>query len=166
MARLTPLPAPLRLHQPAAWLATWFGSGLLRPAPGTWGTLAAIPFALGLYYAGGPLLLLMAAAGLFVAGIPVATAYCRAAERDDASEVVVDEVVAIWLVLVALPITPLAWISAFFLFRFFDILKPWPIRVIERRFKGGFGVMIDDIFAALLAVAAWYLLYFLWMIIA
>ncbi|MBX3447106.1 MAG: phosphatidylglycerophosphatase A [Parvibaculaceae bacterium] len=166
MARLTPLPAPLRLHHPAAWLATWFGSGLLRPAPGTWGTLAAFPFALGLHYAGGPLLLLVAAALLFIAGIPAATAYCRAAERDDASEVVVDEVVAIWLVLAALPLTPIAWISAFFLFRFFDILKPWPIRVIERRFKGGFGVMIDDVFAALLAVAAWYLLYFLWMIIA
>ena len=166
MAGLTPLPAPLRLHPPAALLATWFGAGLLRPAPGTWGTLAGFPFAWGLHLAGGPLLLLVAAAIIFAAGIPAATAYCRAAERDDASEVVVDEVAAIWVVLAALPLTPVAWISAFILFRFFDILKPWPIRVIERRFKGGFGVMIDDMFAAILAIAAWFLLYFLWRIIA
>lgn len=166
MAGLTPLPASLRLHHPAALLATWFGAGLLRPAPGTWGTLAAFPFAWGLHLAGGPLLLLVAAAIIFAAGIPAATAYCRAAERDDASEVVVDEVAAIWVVLAVLPLTPVAWISAFILFRFFDILKPWPIRVIERRFKGGFGVMIDDMFAAILAIAAWFLLYFLWRIIA
>ena len=166
MAGLTPLPASLRFHHPATLAATWFGSGLLRPAPGTWGTIAAYPFAYAIHLAGGPIGLIAAAVLSFVIGVWAAGIYCRAAGKDDASEVVIDEVTAIWIVLAALPATPAAWLGAFLLFRLFDILKPWPIRTIERRFKGGFGVMIDDIFAALLAVVSWHLLNSLWKILA
>lgn len=166
MAGLTPLPASLRFHHPATLAATWFGSGLLRPAPGTWGTIAAYPFAYAIHLAGGPIGLIAAAVLSFVIGVWASTIYCRAAGKDDASEVVIDEVTAIWIVLAALPATPAAWLGAFLLFRLFDILKPWPIRTIERRFKGGFGVMIDDIFAALLAVVSWHLLNSLWKILA
>ena len=166
MAKLTPLPSSLGFRHPAALAATWFGSGLLRPAPGTWGTIAAYPFAVAIHFAGGPIALLAAAALSFGIGVWASEIYCRAAGKDDASEVVIDEVTAIWIVLAALPATPGAWLGAFLLFRLFDILKPWPVRAIERRFKGGFGVMIDDIFAALLAVISWHVLNSLWMILA
>lgn len=166
MIGLTPLPTPLRLHQPAVILATWFGSGLLKPAPGTWGTLAAIPFALLIHWIGGSLLLLAAAIVVFALGIWAAGAYCRAAEKDDASEVVIDEVAAIWIVFAALPLSPFGWLAGFALFRFFDILKPWPIRAFERRFKGGTGVMVDDIVAAIFAIFSFILLDIVWTVLA
>ncbi|WP_206769801.1 phosphatidylglycerophosphatase A family protein [Parvibaculum lavamentivorans] len=146
-------------------MATCFGAGLLRPAPGTWGTLAAFPFAFVISWAGGPWLLLLASGIAFAAGLWAAGVYCNAALKDDAAEVVIDEVAAVWLVLAALPMTPVAWTLGFFLFRTFDILKPWPISAVERRFKGGFGVMIDDIIAAILAVFAFILMDVLWMVV-
>lgn len=166
MAGLTPLPASVRMQQPAVLLATWFGAGLIRPAPGTWGTLAAVPFALLIYWIGGSLLLFAAATAIFVIGIWAAGTYCRAAEREDASEVVIDEVAAIWLVFAALPLSAPGWLAGFLLFRFFDILKPWPIRGFERRFKGGIGVMIDDIVAALFAILTFVFLDIAWTFLA
>ncbi|MCF8470430.1 MAG: phosphatidylglycerophosphatase A [Parvibaculum sp.] len=166
MIRLTPLPPSLRLHHPAALIATWFGAGLLRPAPGTWGTIAAIPFAVAIFWAGGAWLLALASVLAFAAGIRAAGHFCRAAGRDDAPEVVIDEVAAIWLVLAALPMTPLTWGAGFFLFRLFDIVKPWPISAAERRFKGGFGVMIDDMIAALFAIFTFIVLDILWTVIS
>lgn len=166
MRRFTALPVSLRFHHPAVLIATWFGSGLVRPAPGTWGTLAAFPFAFAISWAGGPWLLVLASALAFTAGLWAAGLYCRAIEKDDAAEVVIDEVAAVWLVLAALPTTPLAWCIAFFLFRAFDIVKPWPISAIERRFKGGLGVMIDDMFAAVMAIFTYILLDTLWTVIS
>lgn len=165
MARLTALPTALRFHHPAALLATWFGAGLLRPAPGTWGTLFTFPVALAIGWAGGSWALLAAALLAFAAGIWAAGLFCLAAEKDDAPEVVIDEVSAVLLVLAALPMTPIGWVSAFFLFRFFDIMKPWPISAIERRFKGGFGVMIDDMIAALFAILTYELLDIIWLVL-
>jgi phosphatidylglycerophosphatase A len=162
MAGFTPLPASIRMRQPAVLLATWFGAGLIRPAPGTWGTLAAVPFALFIHWLGGSLLLFASAIVIFTIGIWAAGTYCRAAEREDASEVVIDEVAAIWLVLAALPLTAPGWLAGFLLFRLFDILKPWPIRGFERRFKGGIGVMIDDIVAALFAILTFILFDIAW----
>lgn len=166
MIGLTPLPASVRFHDPVVLAATWFGSGLLKPAPGTWGTLAAVPFALLIHWLGGSLLLLASAIAIFALGIWAAGAYCRAAEREDASEVVIDEAAAIWLVFAALPISPLGWFAGFVLFRFFDILKPWPIRTFERRFKGGLGVMIDDVVAAIFAIFTFILLDIAWTVLA
>lgn len=165
MIRLTALPPSLPLHHPAALIATWFGAGLIRPAPGTWGTLFAFPFAFAIGWAGGSWALLFCSVAAFAGGIWAAGQFCLAAEKDDAPEVVIDEVAAIFLVLAALPMTPVAWVSAFFLFRFFDILKPWPISTIERRFRGGFGVMIDDIAAALFAIFSFILIDTLWLVL-
>lgn len=165
MIRLTALPPSLPLHHPAALIATWFGAGLIRPAPGTWGTLFAFPFAVATGWAGGSWALLACSVAAFAGGIWAAGKYCQAAETDDASEVVIDEVAAIFLVLAALPMTPVAWGAAFVLFRFFDILKPWPIGAMERRFKGGFGVMIDDIAAALFAIFTFIFLDILWLVL-
>lgn len=165
MIRLTALPPSLPFHHPVALIATWFGAGLLRPAPGTWGTLFAFPFAIAIGWAGGSWALLACSLIAFAGGIWAAGKYCQAAGKDDASEVVIDEVAAIFLVLAALPMTPVAWGAAFVLFRFFDILKPWPIGAIERRFKGAFGVMIDDIAAALMAIFSFILLDILWLVL-
>lgn len=154
MSRFTPLPAGLAIHHPVALIATWFGAGLIRPAPGTWGSLAAVPFAyLIVHFFGAPMLAL-AAVTAFIAGAWAATRYCAAGGTDDAPEIVIDEVAAMWLVLAALPMSPLNWLAGFVLFRIYDIWKPWPIRTIERRFKGGFGVMADDMIAAIYAVLA------------
>ncbi|MEQ9152192.1 MAG: phosphatidylglycerophosphatase A [Parvibaculum sp.] len=165
MIRLTALPPSLRLSHPAALVATWFGAGLLRPAPGTWGTLAAFPFAFAISWVGGPWLLAVAAVAAFAAGVWASGIYCVAARKDDAPEVVIDEVSAIWLVLAALPMTPAGWIGAFFLFRLFDIVKPWPIGAVERRFKGGLGVMIDDALAAVCAIFAYILIDLVWLVL-
>lgn len=166
MIRFTALPPTLPLYSPAALAATWFGSGLLRPAPGTWGTIAALPFAFVIEWAGGPFVLALAALLVFTVGVWAAGHYCVAAEKDDAPEIVIDEVAAVWLVVAALPATVAGLIAAFILFRFFDILKPWPIRLAERRFKGGFGVMIDDMLAALLATLTYFVFDILWRVVS
>lgn len=165
MARLTSLPPSLPFHHPAALVATWFGTGLIRPAPGTWGTLFTFPVALAIGWTGGAWALLACSMLAFAGGIWAAGHFCTAAGKDDAPEVVIDEVSAVLLVLAALPMTPVGWVAAFFLFRFFDILKPWPISAIERRFKGGFGVMIDDIIAALFAIFTYVLLDIIWLVL-
>ncbi|MDP2125352.1 MAG: phosphatidylglycerophosphatase A [Parvibaculum sp.] len=154
MSRFTALPAGLAFHHPVALVATWFGAGLIRPAPGTWGSLAAIPFAVAIVHLLGAPALLLAALAAFSAGIWAAGRYGAASGKDDAGEIVIDEVAAMWLVLAALPMSPINWIAGFVLFRIYDIWKPWPIRYVERRFKGGAGVMADDMVAAVYAVIA------------
>jgi phosphatidylglycerophosphatase A len=145
-------------RSPARLVAFGFGSGLVRPAPGTWGTLFG--------WASFALLLRPLAAGwqlsVIAAAFLVGVWACGRAGRDlgvaDHGGMVWDEVVAFWLVLAVLPGGWLAQLAAFGLFRFFDIVKPSPIRHFDRRLKGGFGVMFDDLLAAgytLLAFAIW-----------
>lgn len=134
-------------------VATWFGSGLLPGAPGTWGSLAALPpAALFAWYGGSGAL---AAAGLaaFAIGVRAADRYAADSGEADPGAVVIDEVAALWLVLAALPFTLAGWLLGFVAFRAFDIAKPFPIRRIERRVRGGLGVMVDDVAAAAYAVA-------------
>ncbi|MGB5948319.1 MAG: phosphatidylglycerophosphatase A [Parvibaculum sp.] len=152
MGFLTPLPGSLRLSDPAALAATWFGSGLLPRAPGTWGSLAALPPGLALAWLGGPWALVAGAALAFALGLWAAASYAAAAAKDDPSEVVIDEVAALWLVLAILPLTPVAWLAGFLLFRCFDVIKPWPVGLADRRLKGGLGIMADDMVAALYAI--------------
>ena len=106
-----------------------------------------------MHFLGAPALA-FAALTAFAVGIWASERYCAAAGTEDASEVVIDEVAAMWLVLAALPLSPVNWIAGFVLFRIYDIWKPWPIRNVERRFKGGFGIMADDMIAAIYAVLA------------
>lgn len=163
MGLLRPLPAPLRLSDPSVLIATWFGVGLLPKAPGTWGSAAALIIGAAIAWAAGPYagpVLLAAAALAFGTGIIASNRYVKAAGRDDPSEVVIDEVAALWLVLAALPLEFVAYLIGFVLFRLFDIFKPWPVSLADRRLKGGLGIMADDVLAALyalgcLAVLAW-----------
>lgn len=141
---------------PSSLLATWFGSGLLPGAPGTWGSLAALPFALAILWLGGPWTLLAATIAVFALGLWAAGVYGRIMGVKDPGMIVIDEVAGQWLVLFVLAMRPegLSWrevLLAFLLFRLFDTFKPWPVSWADRHLKGAFGIMADDILAAVYA---------------
>jgi phosphatidylglycerophosphatase A len=150
----------LPFFHPAALLATWFGCGLSRFAPGTVGSLAALPCAAGLWMLGGAWLLGLAVALAFLAGLWASARYAGAAGGGDPGAVVIDEVAGQWLTLVFLPADPRAYVLAFVLFRLFDIAKPWPIGWMDRTLEGGLGIMLDDLMAGLYAAV---LSYGLWL---
>lgn len=146
-----------RLASPEGLLSTWFGVGLLPWAPGTWGSLAALPCAWVLVLLGGWPLLLVAVVAVFGIGIWSSERYSSRSKRLDPGEVVIDEVAGQWLVLCPVPLDPLGYLAGFIAFRFFDVIKPWPVSWAEKRVRGGLGIMADDIVAAgygLLVVAA------------
>lgn len=152
-------PTPFRSL--AQFLAFGFGSGLSPKAPGTAGTLAAIPLYLLLslldlpLYSGAVVLALLA--GIYL---------CDVASRElgvhDHPGIVWDEFVGFWITMWALPVSWQSLLAGFLLFRLLDIAKPWPIRVLDRRVAGGFGIMVDDVVAGILSCAllhlGWYLL--------
>ncbi len=142
----------LPLRHPAALVATWFGAGLLPWMPGTWGSLAALPVAWVIVHVAGHAVLAGAAIIAFALGCWAAPRVARTSGQSDPGFIVIDEVAAQWLVLVAAPLDWRAYAAAFLLFRVFDIAKPWPIGAVERRVKGGLGIMLDDIVAALYAL--------------
>ncbi|WP_323775642.1 phosphatidylglycerophosphatase A [Leisingera sp.] len=145
----------------AQLIGTVCGVGYLRPAPGTWGSLAALPLAYGLHQLGGFPLLALATLVCNPAGIWATACMTKGSTDHDPSEIVVDEVagqwIAIWAVslpawLHGLPVTALwpGWVAAFLLFRLFDILKPGPVGWADRQ-EGPFGVMMDDVIAGIMA---------------
>lgn len=148
--------------RPSRVIATLGGIGLLRPAPGTWGTAAALPLGYLLHGFGGFPLLLTATVLAAVLGFWAARAEEQATGAHDASEIVIDELVGIWIALMPLSaglwhagvdawVFPWpGWVGAFVLFRIFDIWKPGPIGWADR-LPGAKGVMLDDIIAGLCA---------------
>ena len=150
--RLAPR-VPLRsLREPVHLLALGFGAGLAPVAPGTFGSLVGLAFALALAPLGWPALAL--ATGIAaVAGIWICGESARRLGVHDHPSIVWDEVAGMMLTMLA---APKAWwgvVLAFVLFRLFDVWKPWPIREIDHGMRGGAGIMLDDILAALMAVA-------------
>ncbi len=139
---------------PAHFFALGFGSGLSPKAPGTAGTLVALPiFALLTMLVVSPTAQLIVIAILFVVGVPICTQAGYALGVSDHGSIVWDEIVAMMLVLVFTPATWPWWGLGFALFRLFDIWKPFPIRQCDAKLKGGFGVMFDDLLAAVYAIA-------------
>jgi phosphatidylglycerophosphatase A len=147
---------PQPFSSPMQFLAFGFGSGLSPWAPGTAGTLVAVPLfllvadlSLPLYSA---FIVLTALLGIW---------FCDAASRELAAHdhpgIVWDEFVGYWITMWALPATWTWIIAGFVVFRIFDILKPWPIGPLDKKVKGGFGIMIDDIVAGILACATLHL---------
>ena len=131
-------------------LATWWGSGYSPIAPGTAGTIAAIPF----YF----LLRLLPLYGYLACVLGIGLVACWAAgeaerifQEKDSKRIVIDEAVGFFITMTALPPTWPYLIGGFCLFRCFDILKPPPIRLIERKVKGGYGVVLDDVLAGIYA---------------
>jgi phosphatidylglycerophosphatase A len=133
-------------------LGTWFGSGLLPVMPGTWGSLAALPCAWMIRSLWGFAGLATAAAIVFAVGCWAAGTLAKKSGVKDPGAIVIDEVAAQWLVLLPAPLHPLPYAAAFVLFRIFDIWKPWPVRLADRRALGGLGIMLDDLLAAVYAV--------------
>lgn len=131
-------------------ILSWFGCGYAPKAPGTIGSLGALPLGLLLALIGGWPLLLISAALLFAVGWRAADAELPG-DDSDPGWIVVDEVVGMWITLAAIPLG-VFWIAAAFgLFRLFDIVKPWPVSVADRNVGGGLGVMLDDVLAGVYA---------------
>lgn len=142
-------------------LSTWFGSGLFPFAPGTFGTVAAIPLILvldnlGIWYNVSALLIVLGIAFWSSDRTQLLLG------KEDPSEVVIDEVAGFLLATAILPSTSSTWPAlavVFFLFRFFDVLKPFPIKLLER-LRGGIGIVMDDLLAGLYASAGTWIILF------
>jgi phosphatidylglycerophosphatase A len=147
-----------RAVRPPWWsllISTALGAGLIPGAPGTYGTLVTIPLAWALGTLGTPLYL---AVTLVVIGIGswAADVYCRATRRHDNQQIVIDEVAGYLVTLAPVARTPVNLLIGFVLFRLFDITKPPPVRWIDRRVGGGFGVVADDLGAGVYgAILLW-----------
>ena len=150
------LPRGLSFFHPVCLISTCCGLGLMPFAPGTWGSLAALPIAWVVLTHWNIYALLALVAILFSIGIVASNVYVRRTNEKDPGAIVIDEIVGQLLVL---SIAPLNWgyfMAAFVLFRITDIFKPWPTSWADRSIGGGFGIMLDDIFAAAYAAAILY----------
>jgi phosphatidylglycerophosphatase A len=145
----------------ATLVATFFGIGRLRPGPGTWGSLAAVLIWLGisrLIQPGWQTLTLAGMALLAVAiGVPAATETAKAASVKDPQFVVIDEVAGQWFTLLFAPVAWKTLLAGFILFRGFDIVKPPPVRQLEK-LPWGSGIVLDDVAAGFYALAVMQLL--------
>jgi len=144
-------PPKPQYRNPIHMLAFGLGSGLSPKAPGTFGTIAALP----LYWWGlaelSAFWFLLVILATFVLGTYVADKTSRDLGVHDHGGIVIDEWVGMWITLFMVPKSLFWMLLAFALFRFFDIIKPWPIKWLDRHVKGGFGIMIDDVLAGVMA---------------
>jgi phosphatidylglycerophosphatase A len=136
------------LANPLRFLALGFGSGLSPVAPGTLGTLVAVPLYLPLLQLspGSYLLFLLVAFGI---GVALCSITAKQLGVHDHPGIVWDEFVGFWITMFMAPPGWLWIVVGFLLFRLFDILKPWPIRFIDQRVAGGLGIMLDDVLAGI-----------------
>ncbi len=145
------------------FLSTGFYSGKIPFMPGTFGTLVAIPIAFFTILLSLPIKICIFLV-LFFGGVYVSDKYTKISGIKDPSQVVIDEIAAMYLVLILCPVGELFFplvILPFILFRVFDILKPFPINYLEK-INGGWGIMLDDVMAAVYAIIFCYIiLYFL-----
>ena len=150
--KLKRTPPPLKyLAHPWHFLSFGFGSGYSPWAPGTAGTIAAIP--IFYFMASLPLwsyLLLVFA--MMMLGFYICGYTTRALGKHDHSAIVWDEIVGYLITMLAMPNSWQWMLVGFFVFRIFDVVKPWPINVIDRRINGGLGIMLDDVLAGVYGV--------------
>lgn len=135
-------------QNPAYFIAFGFGSGLIPVAPGTWGTLAAIPIYLILVKSS-PVIYLLLTLAAFILGVIVSDIVSKDLGVQDYSGIVWDEIVGYILTMFMAPVGVWWMILGFVLFRIFDIWKPQPIRFVDKKVHGGLGIMLDDVIAAI-----------------
>ncbi len=142
-------------------IGTFLYVGYLKPAPGTWGSLAALPFVWALHVLGGPWLLGVAIVAAYFIGLWAVKGMTEGAPNKDPSEIVIDEVVGMWIAMLPASIGAAAagadifrlwpgWVSAFIFFRLFDIWKPSIVGKADKR-GDALGVMLDDVYAGIFA---------------
>lgn len=146
------------LKNPIHFLALGFGTGVAPKAPGTFGTLAALPF---LYFLSFATLVeyLWVTAVVCLAGIYICGKAASDAGEHDHGAIVWDEIAGYIITMIAIPMTWQSLLVGFILFRFFDILKPWPISFIDKKCHGGLGIMLDDVVAGLMALLCMHLIF-------
>lgn len=143
----------INLLNPIHFCAVGFGSGLISPAPGTWGSFVATILGGILLQFISPIFFLLLTALCFVVGCYLCQKTADDMEVHDHGSIVWDEFVGIFIVLALLPVVNVLWCTiGFLIFRFFDIWKPYPIRYFDHKLKNGFGIMIDDVIAAIYSV--------------
>ncbi len=145
------------LKNPLHFISLGFGSGLAPKAPGTFGTLAAVPvyvllaqFELWIFLS---VTALISVVGIYLCGYTSKTLGVH-----DHSGIVIDEIAGYLITMIAVPFHWKWMIAGFVLFRFFDILKPWPISWLDKKVSGGFGIMIDDVLAGVFSLICLHLL--------
>ena len=134
----------------ALQIATFFGIGNLPKAPGTWATLAALPIAF-VFLKIGPVPYMTLTFLLLLIGIFACDVTEKSRNSHDDGDLVIDEVVGLLITMTWLPITWQSFVLSFILFRLLDIWKPFPINLLDKRIKGGLGVMLDDVAAGMIA---------------
>ncbi|WP_289031752.1 phosphatidylglycerophosphatase A [uncultured Paraglaciecola sp.] len=146
---------------PVHFLAFGFGSGLAPKAPGTFGTVAALPLVAALaLYTSLPIYIaitiIASVVGIWICGITA-----NDMQVHDDSSIVWDEVAGMLITMIAVPLSWQTLLLGFILFRIFDILKPWPISYLDKNAHGGFGIMIDDVLAGIFALGGIHLTLFM-----
>ncbi|MCX8601654.1 MULTISPECIES: phosphatidylglycerophosphatase A [unclassified Gilliamella] len=152
----------LKLTNPIHFLAVGLGSGLSPIMPGTMGSLMAIPLWL-LFWGLQPALYWVFILVTFVFGCYICQKTSDDTHTHDSGHIVWDEFVGMWITLYFIPQFSILWVTiAFVAFRLFDMAKPWPIRWFDKRVPGGFGIMVDDVIAAIFSsITVWVLAYLL-----
>ena len=141
----------------ARLLATCFGAGDLPVAPGTWGSIVALPLAVIAVMIGGQFLLMALILVGFIVGVWASGRLAAFHRMEDPQRIVIDEVIGQWLAILPIAFDWRFYIVAFVLFRFADITKPWPLKDLER-LRGGLGIMADDVGAGVYAGALTWLI--------
>ena len=138
------------LTKPHHLLAVGFGSGLLKPAPGTWGTLGAVPFVLLLSQLGSIGYIIVTLLSCLL-GVVICGRCAKDIGVHDHASIVWDEFAGFFITMMLIEPTFIHLCIGFALFRFFDIVKPWPISLLDKHVHGGIGIMADDILAGIFA---------------
>ncbi|MGS2720911.1 phosphatidylglycerophosphatase A family protein [Paraglaciecola aestuariivivens] len=146
------------LRNPVHFLALGFGSGLAAKMPGTFGTLAALPLVVLLAYFANFESYLAVTLAVSLLGIWICEKTANDMQVHDDSSIVWDEVAGMLITMLAVPLNWQTLLVGFVLFRFFDIVKPWPINYLDKQVGGGFGIMVDDVLAGIMAMAGLHIL--------
>jgi len=140
------------IRDPVLFLAFGFGSGLSKYMPGTLGTLIAVPLYLAMLHVNNWIYLLLTLLSM-VLGVFICDHATKKLQVPDFGGIVWDEIAGFLITMCWLPYSWQSLLAGFVAFRFFDILKPWPIRWLDKHVHGGFGIMLDDVVAGIFAAA-------------